>query len=449
MTTGKEWKIILLFSLPLMAGNLLQQLYSIVGGIIVGNFINERAFASVITCQPLTTLFLSVALGLSVGASIVISQNYGADRKDRLPVAVDTALILLGICGIVFSVLGIVLSPVLLKNLLGVPEDLLPNSIAYMRVYCVGLIFQFLYNGIAAALRSVGDSKATLYFLLIATLLSTVLTFLFILVIPWGVAGSALATVLAQLACVIVSYIYLRKRFPYSKTEKHWDKEIAGTMAKLGLPIALQMGIISIGHGAMNRLVNSLEPTAPGIISAYGASSRIEMFIFVPISGFQSGLASFVGQNIGAGKLDRANRGFGLATAMATAATIVLSIIAAIFAGPIVTIFGLSGNALQLGMEKLRFLAFFYWMFASYNTLGGLLQGAGDTLIQSAASLFALSMQVATGYLFVYLGLFGYAAVWVAQPFGWGGALSVTLIRYITGGWKKKAIVGKISQGGD
>ena len=449
LTTGKEWKVILLFTLPIMAGYLLQQLYSIVDGVIVGNFVSEAAFAAVATCQPLTALYLALAVGLSVGVGVVISQYYGAEKKDKLPVAIDTAIILLGVCGLSLTLFGVILSPFLLKNVLNVPDDILTDAITYIRIYSVGLLFQFLYNGIAATLRSFGDSKATLYFLLIAAVLSTVLTFAFILLVKWGVAGAAFSTVLAQFVCVIVSFIYLRTRFPHEKASRRWDREIAGTMIKLGLPIAVQMGVVSFGNGAMQRLVNGFEGTAPGVIAAYGAAVRLDMFIYVPITGFQSGLASFTGQNIGAGRLDRVRRGFVYTIIMSMSVTLLVTACVNIFAVPIVTMFGLTGNALLIGVERITFMTLFFWMFSGYMTLGGLLQGAGDTVLQSVATLSALVLQVTTGYLTVHLGLLGYTAAWITTPFGWGLAIIITYTRYFTGGWKKKAVAGKLSAGGN
>ena len=447
MTTGKEWKIILLFTLPIMAGNLLQQLYNIVDGVIVGNFVGEAAFAAVTTCHPLVHVFLSLAIGLSVGVGVVVSQYYGAEKKDKMPAVIDTALVLLGICGLVFTVLGVSLSPFLLNNILKVPKSILEASVTYMRIYSIGLFFQFLYNGIAATLRSFGDSKATLYFLLISTILNTVLDLFFVVVIKMGVAGAAIATVIAQVACVAVSYTYLRKRFPFIRSGQHWDRGVAATMTRLGLPIAIQQAIVSFGSAAMQRLVNGFSDATPGVIAAYGGAMRLDMFTFVPIMGFQSGLASFTGQNIGAGKLDRVKRGFYSSVAMSVFSTVLICVIFNIFASPIVGLFGLTGDALGIGVQQVKFITMFMWLFAAYMTLGGLLQGAGDTLLMSAATLSALVIRVTVGYLAVYLGWLGYSAAWVTTPIGWTLAATITFARYFTGGWKNKAVAGKLSRG--
>ena len=447
MTTGKEWKLILLFTLPIMAGNLLQQLYNTVDGIVVGNFVGETAFAGVGTCQPLTMLFLALAMGLSVGVGIVISQYFGAGRNESLPVAIDTALLLLGACGLILTAIALAITPFMLRTVLNVPEDVMPYATTYFRIYALGLFFQFIYNGIAATLRGLGDSKAILMFLVTATLLNMGLDLLFIVVFKMEVTGAAVATVIAQVVCATISYIYLRKRFPFVKNGAHWDGSIAATMAKLGVPIAVQQSLVAFGGGSMQRLVNGFGETMPGIIAAYGAGNRLDSFVFVPIMGFQSGLASFTGQNMGAGRLDRVKRGFRATLVMSLSITIVICVLLYVFAKQIVSFFGLTDNALLIGVEQIRYLTMFFWMFSGYITLGGLLQGAGDTVVQSATTLTALAVRIVTGYSAVSLGLLGYNAAWVTMPIGWCFALAISYTRYFTGGWKKKAVAGKLAKG--
>ena len=447
MTTGKEWKLILIFTLPIMAGNLLQQLYNTVDGIVVGNFVGETAFAGVGTCQPLTFLFLALAMGLSVGVGIVISQYFGAGKHDSLPVAIDSALLLLGACGLLLTAIALIIAPFLLRAVLSVPENVMPYAISYFRIYALGLFFQFVYNGMAAILRGLGDSKAILIFLVIATVLNTALDLLFVVVFGWGVDGAAIATVIAQVVCAAVSYMYLRRRFPYVKAGDHWNKKIAGTMARLGIPIAIQQSLVAFGNGSMQRLVNGFGSTAPGIIAAYGAGMRLDSFVYVPIMGFQSGLASFTGQNIGAGRIDRVKRGLRDSLIMSLSITIVICVLLYVFASPVVSLFGLTDSALSIGIEQVRFLTLFFWMFSCYMTLGGLLQGAGDTIVQSATTLTALAVRILVGYVSVGLGWLGYSAAWVSTPFGWLFAIAISYTRFFTGGWKKKAVAGKLERG--
>jgi len=443
MTLGAEWKTILLFSLPLMAGNLLQQLYNIIDGIIVGRTVGQDAFAAVTTGQPLVFLYLALALGMSVGANIVVAQFFGAGRNEKLSVSIDTALILLGGLGILLTAFGIIFSGPLLRNVLNVHESVLQDATTYMSIFSIGLFFTFLYNSIAAILRGFGDSKAILYFLLISTILSTILTILFVPIFGWGVAGAAASTVIAQATCAVVSFIYLRKKIPYEKSGKHWDGKIAKTMARLGAPIAVQMAVLSVGNAAMWRLVNNFEATVPGVIAAYGAAIRLDMLIFVPIMGFQSGLASFVGQNMGAGKLDRVKRGFHSTIIMSLIVTVIMSAILYPFAPQIVGLFGLTDGALEIGATMVRFLMMFFWIFSIYITINGVLQGSGDTIMLSISTLSALTIRVLLGYLAVHFEILGHEAAWLPLPIGWAIALIISSVRYFTGGWRKKAIIGK------
>jgi len=449
MTIGKEWKLILFFTLPIMAGNLLQQLYNIVDGIIVGNFVGEDSFAAVATNMPLVLLYLAMAFGLSVGVSIVVSQYFGAGKNKELPVVIDTALILLGVCGLLLTALGVILSPLILEHILNVPEYILLEAVLYMRIYSLGLFFQFQYNCIAAILRGLGDSKATLYFLLVAAILSALLTFLFVIVFRWGVAGAAISTVLAQGACAAVSYIYLRKRYPAVRNGKHWDKKLAITMTKLGLPIAVQMSIISVGNGAMQRLVNSFGVTTPELIPAYGAATRLDAFVFVPMSGFQAGLASFAGQNIGAGKLDRVRRGFRSSLLMSVSFTLIISIIFNLFAENIVGAFGLSDESLIIGARIVRYFSLVFWLLCCNMMFGGVLQGAGDTVVISIATLTSLTVRVVTGYTAAHLGWMDYSAAWIPIPIGWVFWAIIIYSRYFSGKWKTKAVAGKFSHSKD
>ncbi|MCL2391783.1 MAG: MATE family efflux transporter [Oscillospiraceae bacterium] len=443
MTKGKEWRVILLFTLPILAGFLLQQTYNIVDGILVGNLIGELALGAVGTTQSMVFLFLGVSSGLSVGVGVVISQYFGAGKESSLPSAIDTALILLGFFGLLTSMTAFVVTPFLLREILGVPEEKISLSITYFRIYSIGLFFQFVYNAVAAILRSVGDSKATLYFLLISTILSAILTPLFIVVIPWGVAGAAFSTLIAKAMCAVVSYIYMRKRFPFVKSGVHWDAKIALTMTKLGLPVAIQISFVSIGYGAMQRLVNGFERTVPGVMAAYTAAARLDMILAVPLMAFQSGLASFVGQNIGAEQLDRVKRGFRVTLAMALGVVAVVSVLFYIFAGTLLSVFGLEVNSLPIGVSIVRFMSVWVWIFAVQMTVSGVLQGAGDTVVQSAATLIALAIRVSTGYLAVYLGVLGYSAAWMTTPLGWGVVSLILCARYFTGKWKTKAVAKK------
>lgn len=442
MTTGSEWKLILLFAIPVMLGNLLQQLYTAADGVIVGRFVGENAFSSIGTTQSLTFLCLAFAIGMGVGASVVTSQYFGAGKDDSIPLVVDTALILSGSLGIVITALAVILAPAFISNLLNVPEHLMPDAVLYLRIYALSLTFSFIYNCIAAILRGMGDSKATLYFLLVSALLNVVLDLLFVAVFSWGVAGAAAATSISQTACAAVSYIYLRKRIKPNDGQ-HFDFDIFKLVVRLGLPSALQQSIVSFGHIAMQRLVNSFGQAS---IAAYTAGNRLDNFMFVPIQGLGTALSSFTGQNIGAGNLQRTRRGLRFTLLFSVSLSVVLGVLLYLFASPVVSLFSLSGESLARGIEQVRFFSVTFWIFAIYMTLGGVFQGSGDVLMQSAITLSALFVRVVLGYIGVHTAILGYEAAWVTMPVGWCVALTISLIRYFTGGWKKKAVAGNLAR---
>ena len=240
MTEGSEWKLILLFTLPLMAGNFLQQLYNAVDGIVVGNFAaaGENALAAVGTCAPITMLFIAVAMGMSTGCSILIAQLHGARQYDEMRKAVATSLILVIAVGLVLSVVGSVVAQWLLTHVLKVSEDILADATAYFAIYCFGLVFQFAYNIVSFILRSLGDSAATLYFLLVSSVTNIVLDLVFVICLHWDVPGVAIATVIAQALSAVVSVIYMFKRYPilrFAKGEFRFHRKQAAQALRLSI----------------------------------------------------------------------------------------------------------------------------------------------------------------------------------------------------------------------
>lgn len=440
MTVGCEWKHILLFSLPIMAGNLLQQFYNTVDGIVVGNFVSQNALAATGTAGTLALIFLAFAIGLGNGSGIMIAQLYGAKRMDELREAVSTALILLVSIGAVFSVLGCVFARFLLAKLMNVAAgEVLEHAVVYFAIYAVGFVLQFIYNAVAAILRAVGDSKATLYFLLVSSGINLVLDLVFVICFHWGVAGAAIATVLSQLGSAAVSVWYMFKKYPlfrFGKGEFVFKKDKCLLCLRLGIPTTIQQSIVSFGNVFIQRLVNSF---GEATMAAFTVGSRIENYLFVTAVGFNIGMANFSAQNVGARQFERVKKGVRVTIFMTLAFSLVLELLSYLFATPISKLFGVSGEALALSVQYVRFLSFVFWIFAVYMVFAGTLQGTGDVMIATACSLIALSVRVALGYLFA--PTLGCPAIWDVMPVGWGCALLVSVIRFVTGKWKQKGVV--------
>ena len=442
MTTGPEWRHILLFSLPIMAGNLLQQLYNTVDGIVVGNAVSQNALAATGTAGTLAFIFLAVAIGFGNGAGIVVAQLFGAKQYDELRSAVSTSLILLIGMGAFLSLFGCILARPLLHGLMNVAEgEVLDLAVTYFAIYAVGLVLQFVYNAVAAILRAVGDSKAILYFLLVSSVVNLVLDLLFVIVFHWGVAGAAIATVLSQLGSALVSVIYMFRKYPifrFGKGQFVFRKDKCLLCLRMGIPSTIQQSIVSFGNVFIQRLVNSFGEAA---MAAFTVGVRLENYLFVPAIGFSVGMNTFAAQNIGAGKPERVRRG-GRATVLLTfSVAVCLEILSYIFAAALSTLFGVEGEALALSVRYVRFLAFCFWIFSIYIALSGMLQGAGDVIYTMLCSLSSLAVRVAVSYALVGIFHWDFSAIWTAMPVGWGIALVMALIRYLSGRWKEKGIV--------
>lgn len=439
MTEGCIWKQILLFTLPLMAGNFLQQLYNAVDGIIVGNFVSENALAAVGTCSPVTMLFISVAMGLSTGCSILIAQMYGAKKYEDMRQAVSTSLILVVGVGLVLSVVGGVVAKWVLHNVLSVSEAILPDATAYFSIYCFGLVFQFAYNIVSFILRSLGDSSATLYFLLISSVTNIVLDLVFVVVFHWDVPGVAIATVIAQALSAIASVFYMFKKYPilrFAKGEFKFHKDKGLQAIKLGIPTTLQQCVISSGHIAIQRLVNDF-----GITAAFTAAARVENFVLIPIFSFNVGLSTFTGQNVGAGKPDRVRKGLRATQLMGLSTCVAVAALTYIFASPLSALFGVEGESLAVSIQYIHFISPWFLVFCAYILTSGLLQGAGDVVFTAVNTITSLVIRCVAAYTMGYLFSVGGPAAWMSMPFGWVFSIVLVFARYKWGPWQKKAVV--------
>lgn len=448
MTAGSEWKHILLFSLPILLGNLLQQLYNTVDGIVVGNYVSESALAAVGSCTELATVFLAIALGMSSGASILVAQLFGARRYGELKRAASTALLLLLSLGVIASVLGALGANWLLRVVMNLEKpDILAMATEYFAIYAVGLVFQFAYNIIASILRAIGDSRATLYFLCVTAVLNLLLDLLFVIVFRWGVRGAAAATVLSQLVCTAVSGLYMYKKyeiFRFTRRELVFDAGMGRTCVAMGIPTTLQQCVLSFGHVFVQRLVNSFEEAT---MSAFTVGNRIEMYVLMPCMSFNIGMATFAGQNIGAGRPDRVRRGLYHTVVMSLIACTALAALAFFLDTPIAALFGVQGEALRQSAEFIRFITVFVPMMAIYMPIGGMLQGCGDVFYATLCTFSGLMVRVAAAYMMAYWFAVGYASVWICVPIGWVFSFGLAVIRFANGKWKTKNLVKKALKG--
>ena len=443
MTTGSEWKHILKFALPLMAGNALQQLYNTVDGIVVGNFVGDVALASVGACAPLTMLFIALALGMSNGSAIVAGQYYGAGKYDELRRTVSSSIILLLGLGVLLSVVGVVVTRPMLVHVMSVGELYIEYAVDYFSIYAIGLVFQFAYNIFAAVLRALGDSKATLYFLVISSVANTVLDLLFVVAFKWEVAGAAIATVISQALSAVCAVIYMVKKHEvlrFRKGEFRFYKASVSLTMKIAVPNTMTQAVVSCGNLAMQRIINEFGQVYAGLMAGTTAGMRLESFILIPIFSFSSSLSAFASQNVGAGKMDRVKKGRRDGLIMGFVICVVVAAAAFLFRRPLVSLFGVSEQGLAYGMTYLSILCPSLLLFCMHMNAVGIIQGAGDVKFGAFITLSSFIVRLIVAYSLAYATPLEYLAVWISTPIGWVYSVALSWSRYYRGKWMKKGI---------
>lgn len=439
MTEGKEWKLILSFTLPLIGGNLLQQIYSLADSLIVGNFAGQNALAAVGTSFPLTFLLLAIAMGLTNGVGVMAAQYFGAKNAENFRRNLSTACFTLIGAGVLITILGIVLSRPLMVGLLRVSSTIEADALLYLRIYCLGLVFQFAYNTFAAILRSIGDSRSTMYFLLISTVLNIVLDLIFVQL--WAVAGVAIATVIAQAVSAVIAGIYLFTRVELAKFRREdfrFHRDMFTTSLRLGIPTSVQQCSVGLGMVLMQRLINSFGVDTTAAITA---AMKLESFCNVPIMMFYMGLSNFTGQNMGAGKIDRIKRGYKQTMLMTWFTCLGIILILVLGGNVLVGLFGMNEAATAIAVEYLRTVAFFFLVFSVMYVTNGVLQGSGDVLFPTLGSFTSLAVRVIVANLIAPISFVGYRSIFWSIPVGWVLGTAIVFIRYLSGKWKTKSIV--------
>ncbi len=443
MTEGTPWKHIVRFAFPVLLGSLLQQLYNTVDTIIVGQFVGEEALSAVGTTGTLTFFFLAIAIGFSSGNGVVIAQHFGAKDENNVRKNASTGILFLMILGIVSAVLGIVLARPVFKYFIAVPEEILELTVQYFIVYSIGLIFQYGYNIFSSILRAVGDSSATLYFLLISSLANVALDLLFVAVFKWGVFGAALATDIAQFGSLIAAYIYMRRKYPifvFALTDYKWNAKCVAKTVRIGMPISLQLIIVSIGLTFIQRAVNEFGKV---MTASFTVGQRIEQYINLPCNALQTTLATYTGQNIGAGKLDRVKKGAKQTIVISLAVTLVISALIWMFADGIAGLFGLGEEAVKYCIPHIRTVALINIVLSTYIPLFGVYQGMEHSGFPMLVATCALGVRVVVTYIFRYSPFLGYQIIWWNGLFGFGVGFTITWIYYFSGKWQVRPITRK------
>ena len=439
LTKGKEYKLILMFALPMLLGNVFQQLYNIIDSVIVGNYLGKQALAAVGASFPIIFLLMSLIIGVAIGSTILISQYYGAKQYSNIRKAVDTINIVLFVTAISFGAIGSIFSEEIFV-LIKLPADVLPDASSYLRIYFMGLPAFFGFQGISAILRGVGDSKTPLYFLIISTIANILLDLLFIVVFETGIEGVAYATIISQGGAFITAVIWVGKNnklLSYRIVNIKFDKEIFLKSLRIGLPSGFQMLIVSLGMMSIYAIVNKFGTT---VIAAYSAALRIDSLATLPAMMFSNALSTFVGQNIGAKKYDRVKKGFVSTLVMTSVLSIIMTLLIVVFGEAMMNMFIDDSEVVRIGQEYLVIVSTFYILFAIMFTSNAVMRGAGDTIIPMFITLIALWLvRIPVAYFF---GIqWGEIGVWWSMPIAWLVGMTLSLIYYSTGKWKFKTVV--------
>ncbi|MDO4804787.1 MAG: MATE family efflux transporter [Lachnospiraceae bacterium] len=429
MTDGSISRHLIAFSIPLLAGNVFQMLYNTVDSIVVGNFVGKEALAAISSTTMIVNIMIFFFSGFSIGGGVVISRYFGAKQMDDLHKTVETTIAVTILFGIFFTFAGFILVPVMLRLML-TPDDVFPQAELYLKIYFSGALGLLIYNMGSGILRAVGDTRRPLYFLIFTSLLNTVLDLVFVIVFKAGIAGAALATILSQfLSAFLVLWLLTKTEDIYKLTwhDLRVDLPILKMIFEIGLPAGLQAMITSVSNTFVQAYINGF---GSGCMAGWGAYNKLDSFIFLPINSLSQAATTFVSQNIGAGKKDRANEGAVRAIQLSLIVTAAIATILVVTAPAATSLFTKDAEVIRYGALFIRMNTYFLMFNAVNHVLAGALRGRGQSKIPMYCMLacFVIIRQI---YLFIgsrvaytpYVVGFGY-------PVGWMTCCAAELILY-------------------
>lgn len=433
----KPMKALLIFAFPMIVGNLFQQFYTMVDSVVVGRFVGENALAAVGASYSLTNVFISIAIGGGVGASVLTSRFFGSREYQKMKMSVSTALLSFLAVSLTLGCVGL-LSGRQIMILLNTPDNILPQATEYLNIYFLGLPFLFMYNVLASMFNALGRSRIPLYLLIFSSVFNIVLDLILVCQFHMGVAGVAWATLIAQgISAVLAFFLFLKEMRNYptdGKMTLFSGGEFLET-CRIALPSILQQSTVSIGMMLVQSVVNSF---GASVLAGYSAGMRIESICIVPMAAMGNVISSYTAQNLGAGRKDRVVEGYHTGYRIVFAFAVILCVILELFYQPLIELFlgdeG-TGLAVSTGVSYLRFIGWFFVLIGLKMITDGLLRGAGDMKMFTAANLVNLTIRVV---LAVTLApRIGIEMVWYAVPIGWLANYLISFAEYRTGKWKR------------
>lgn len=440
ITEGVIWKQLLVFFFPILFGTFFQQLYNTVDAIIVGNFVGKEALAAVGgTTGTLVNLLVNLFVGVSSGATVVISQYFGAQRYDDVRKAVSTSVALALYAGVAMTAIGLVISPWALRAM-DTPPEIMDYALTYLRIYFLGMIASFLYNIGSGILRAIGDTRRPLYFLIVACLTNIVLDLLFVVVFQWKVMGVAIATVLSQVvsAALVVSTL-LRTDGPYHLDYKHIriTPAILKDIVRIGLPAGIQSDMYTFSNILIQTRINLF---GTNTIAAWTAFGKIDSFFWMIMSAYGVAITAFVGQNFGAQKYERVRKSVRVCLQMSFGTAIFFSFLLCLCNGPLYRLFTQDAEVIAIGSQMVWYMIPFYATYVCVEILSGAIRGTGDAILPMILTVMGVCV-LRIAWVLVFLPLRPeLTTILVSYPITWSATSLLFILYYFFGGWMKRRI---------
>ena len=441
MTHGSIMPKMIRFACPVLLGVLFQRVYNFVDVYIVGKYLGDEALAAVSIAGTAMFLVMAIMTGLATGVSVVISQYYGAGRNDKVTETFATSIYVVAIATVIITIVGVIGARPLLE-ILQTSEELIDEAWIYLIVIFAGSFGTMLYNWISAVLRSLGNSVVPLVFLIISSMLNVILDIAFVVWIPMGVAGAAIATVLAQVISGGLCLVYAWRIMPFLRLTREkikMDSETAKLILTYGIPTGLQMSIISISDMTLQAVVNTY---GTALVVAYGVCLKVEGVGWLLADAIGTSLGTFVGQNIGAGKLDRVKSGVKCAYLMNIVCYGIFCPVIFIFAETIMRAFTDAPLSIQYGMEYMHIFSGFFFVGGFMCVYHNVLRASGDVKVTVLMGVSEVITRI--GFSFLFNEWFGYYGLWWVSPITWVCATMVGAVRYYSGAWQDKAKIQKV-----
>lgn len=414
------------------------QFYQIVDSVIVGQFLGKEALAAVGASMPVVFAVIALVIGIGSGASVLISQYFGAGDREKVRVTSDTLHIFLLGAGALIAIIGYFCSESIFR-LMELPEEVIPQATEYLQIYLGGSIFMFGFNTVTSILRGIGDSKTPLYFLFISAVINIALDLLFVIGFGWGVAGAAWATVIASAVAYFAAIAYINRRNSFLKINLlrlKFNRHIFNLCVKYGLPTGIQQSFVAYGAVALMSIVNGF---GTDVIAGYTVGMRVDGLAVIPAMNFAMALSSFVGQNVGAGRYDRVVKGLRLTLIFSSVTCLIITGIIIVFGEQILGLFTNDKAVIGIGHEYLVIISSFYLLFSTMFIINGMMRGAGAVVFPMISTLISLWLIRVPAAMW-FSSLWGEEGVWWSVPFGWGVGCLLAYIYFLTGKWKNHSV---------